>query len=114
MGEEKVNEYLTKQSEQVRKELLRIREIVKLVVPEAVEKLSYGVPSFKFGKMTFMYAGFKEHIGIYPSPEVIEHFQERLVNYSLSKGTIRVPLNEPINEILVKDMVLFMIDKEKN
>jgi uncharacterized protein YdhG (YjbR/CyaY superfamily) len=41
-------------------------------------------------------AGFKKHIGFFPTPEAIVAFQEQLTQYKTSKGTIQFPLDKPI------------------
>ncbi|HNI89504.1 MAG TPA: DUF1801 domain-containing protein, partial [Leptospiraceae bacterium] len=48
------------------KVLEEIRKIVKAQVPKAEETISYQMPAFKLKKVFFYYAGFKNHIGIYP------------------------------------------------
>ncbi|MCI8894969.1 MAG: hypothetical protein HFI41_10010 [Lachnospiraceae bacterium] len=35
------------------------------------------------------FAGFKNHVGLYPGPEAVREFSERLKDYRTSKGTIR-------------------------
>ena len=42
------------------------------------------------------FAAFKNHIGLYPGPEAVEAFQERLTPYFTSKGAIRLPYQDPL------------------
>ena len=52
----------------------------------------------------------KTHIGIYPySGEVIEMFKDKLHAYGLSKGAIRVDPDKPIEENLLKEIILYRI-----
>ena len=56
------------------------------------------------------FAAFKKHVGFYPAgPSAIEAFKTELSHYSLSKGTIRFPLDEPIPLELVKKIVKFRV-----
>lgn len=49
--------------------LEEIRKLVKKMVPEATEKISYNIPSFQLdGKYLIYYAAYKRHIGVYLIP----------------------------------------------
>ncbi len=92
------------------KELVqKLRNSIKKEFPEAEELLSYGVPAFRLGKNTIMYAGFKNHIGFYPTPAVIEKFKKELAEYKLSEGTIRFPISKPLPLPLILKMVKFKL-----
>lgn len=69
--------------------------------------MSYGVPSFRQDKKSILYAAFKHHIGIYPEPDIITHFQKELTSYETAKGTIKFKLTEPIPYDLVRKIVRF-------
>lgn len=42
------------------------------------------------------FAAFKKHIGLYPGPEAVEEFADKLKEYKTSKGTIQFPFNKPL------------------
>ena len=81
--------------------------MLKKLLPKAEEKLSYGVPSFKLDGKTIMYAAFKNHIGLYPEPKIIEFFKDELKPYPTSKGTIKFDLSEPIPYDLIEKIVRY-------
>ena len=54
-----------------------------------------------------MIAGFKNHVGMYPHPTVIEEFEAELSIYKQGKGSIQFPLNEPIPTTLIVEMVKY-------
>ncbi len=87
-----------------KKALMIVHNAVKKKYPFALEAMSYGVPAFKInGKNLLIYAAFKEHVGIYPTPKAINHFKEELKEYKTSKGTIQFPLNKPLPiELIMK------------
>jgi uncharacterized protein YdhG (YjbR/CyaY superfamily) len=92
------------------KELVqKIRNLIKKEIPEAEELLSYDVPAFRLGKNTVMYAGFKNHIGFYPTPSVIEKFRSELSEYELSEGTIRFPIDKPLPLSLILKMAKYKL-----
>ena len=62
-----VDEYLNRIEPSQRKQFERVRKIVKKLVPEAEEVISYGIPTWKYrGKYLIYFAAFKNHMSIYP------------------------------------------------
>jgi uncharacterized protein YdhG (YjbR/CyaY superfamily) len=110
-----IDTYLNKIELSKRKELERIREIAKQVVPNAEEVISYGMPTLTYkGKPFLGFNSHKSHIGIYPyGNEEIEVFKDKLVNlnYGFSSGAIRVPFASPIPDSLLKDIINYRIKR---
>jgi uncharacterized protein YdhG (YjbR/CyaY superfamily) len=100
-----VEEYINKQPERQREILRKIRETIKRIIPGAEEKISYGAPAFKLEGKTIMYAGYKNHVSIFPQPGIIERFSKELEGYETSKGTIKFELNQPIPYLLIEKIV---------
>lgn len=102
-----VEEYLADQPDEVRKTLEPIRRAVRAVVPNATEKIGYGMPGFYVdGHPLVYYSAFKAHCSLFPaSGAVIERFAGELEGYGLAKGTIRFPIGEPLPAPLVKKIV---------
>lgn len=107
-----VREYLDSQPEEVRKRLLRIRDLVYKAVPEAVEMWNYNLPSYSLvegGKRDkqIMMAGYRSHIGFYPHPSVISQFKAELKDMKTGKGSVQFPLDKPLPEQLILDMITY-------
>ena len=102
-----IDDYLTKVEPTKRKELERIRTLAKQTVPDAEDAIVYGMPTLKYqGKPFLGFDAHKEHIGIYPfSGQVVETLKDQLQGYGLSKGAIRVPIDHPISEELLKQII---------
>ncbi len=102
-----IDDYLTNVEPSKRKELERIRVLAKQTVPDAEEAIVYGMPTLKYhGKPFLGFDAHKNHIGIYPySGQVVETLKDQLNDYGLSKGAIRVPLDHPISEELLKQII---------
>ena len=88
------------------------------VVPTATALMNYNISAFalfKGGKRDkqIMIAAFKNHIGFYPKPFVIEYFSSELEGYKFAKGSIQFPLNDPIPEKLIIKKVSFAFEKMK-
>ena len=65
-----IEEYLADFSPEVREKLEAVRKVIKEVVPESVEVISYGIPTFRLnGKNLVHFAGFSKHIGFYATPD---------------------------------------------
>ena len=103
-----VDAYLARVSEPARAKLQEVREIVRRVAPDAVEKIGYGIPTFTQAKKNlFHFAAFTSHVGLYPGPAAIEALAHELGDYECAKGTIRVPLDRPIPAALIERLVRF-------
>lgn len=101
-----VDEYMESCPQPQRAMLERIRALVRsLVPPEATEVISYRIPAFKYKGMLVWYAAFAEHCSLFPGSSVLHAFKDDLKNYSVSKGTIRFPIDKPLPTTLVKKLV---------
>lgn len=99
-----VDEYLKKVDPAQRKELERIRKIVKKIAPDAEEVISYRVPTFKYNKKPLLYyAAFKNHMSLFPGAPL--RLKDKLEGYKLRKGTIQFTVEKPLPESLIKEIV---------
>ena len=56
--------------------LEKIRSTIRKTVPNATEVISYQMPAFKLNGILVWYAGYKTHIGFYPTPLPITVFRK--------------------------------------
>lgn len=97
-----IDEYLALQKEDVKNALQELRETIISVCPDAEEKISYGMPAFKYNGMLVYFAAFEKHCSFFPGSTVAK-FQDELKEFKTSKGTIQFTLDKPIpKEIIVK------------
>ncbi|EHO49925.1 iron chaperone [Lentilactobacillus kisonensis] len=68
------------------------------------------MPTFYFHRNIIHFANFKHHIGIYPGAEAIIQFAGQLADYKTSKGTIQLPVDKPLPESLIRQIVRFNLD----
>ena len=93
-----------------RKILEELRSTIKTAAPGAEEKISYGMPTFTLnGKYLIYFAGWKNHISIYPIPAGSEEFNRKIAPYAAGKGTLKFPLDKPLPLELVDEMVKLQI-----
>lgn len=103
--------YIATQPEATRLILEQLRQIIKEIAPEAEESISYQMPAFKLNGMLVWYAGYKKHVGFYPSSKPIQVFKDELTAYKTSKGAIQFQLNKPLPVELITKIVKFKIDE---
>jgi uncharacterized protein YdhG (YjbR/CyaY superfamily) len=89
-----------------------LRNTIKQAAPKAVEVISYNMPAFKLNGVLVYYAGYKGHVGFYPTGSPIKVFKDELTKYKTSKGAIQFPLDKPIPKTLVKNIVKYRISED--
>jgi uncharacterized protein YdhG (YjbR/CyaY superfamily) len=87
--------------------LRELRGIIRALVPQAEEVISYRMPTYKLnGKPLVGFAGFKHHIGFYPmSGSFLDDYKEELRDYVTSKGAVQFPSAEPLPVALIKRLI---------
>jgi uncharacterized protein YdhG (YjbR/CyaY superfamily) len=89
--------------------LQKLRVVIHAAAPDAVEKISYQMPTFYLHGNLVHFAAFKNHIGFYPTPSAIADFSEELAIYKSAKGSIQFPIAEPLPFGLIERMVRFRV-----
>jgi uncharacterized protein YdhG (YjbR/CyaY superfamily) len=84
------------------------------LIPNATQKISYGMPTFYIKENLIHYAGYKNHIGIYPTPEGIERFLDEIKIYKNAKGSFQIPHDKDLPLDLIKRITLFKLDYINN
>lgn len=101
-----IDEYLTGRDSAQQEALQHIRTLIQQLVPEATEAISYGIPAFKYkGKYLIGFAGFKDHLSIFPGTAPIAVLDAELSAYQRSKGTIQFTLDHPLSDELISKIV---------
>lgn len=99
---------------EVRKLLKQMRRVIREIVPEADELIAYGIPSFRLGgRYLVHFAGFKKHIGFFPTSSGVRAFRKELAHFKVSTGTIQFRLDRPLPLALVKRIVRFRVKEER-
>ena len=99
-----VDEYIAAQSSEARPRLRELRSIIRDAVPEATESISYGMPAYKLEGRAVFFAAAKRHCALYGAP--LGDFADQLSGYKTSKGTLQLPLDQPVPAGLVRGLVL--------
>lgn len=107
-----VDEYLQQFSGEIRTRLDTMREVITMQAPNTEESLSYGLVGYKLnGKPLVYFGGFKQHVGLYATPNGHEAFKKQFAKYKQGKGSVQFPLSEPLPVDLIKDVVKYRVEQ---
>lgn len=111
---ESVEKYFNIQPKITRDYLKELRNCIFEAAPQAQETINYKIPAYALtinGKRDhqIMIAGFKKHVGLYPHPTVIKHFNRELKDYKQGKGSVQFSLDKPLPKKLIVRMVAYRL-----
>ena len=105
-----IDEYISTFPADTQAILENVRQAIHKAAPEAVETISYNLPTFdRNGKHVVFFADWKQHISLYPLPAGDEAFQQEIAHYKRAKGTIQFPLDKPLPYDVVEKIVTLLI-----
>ncbi len=94
--------------------LREIRNLIRVLVPDAKEKISYQIACFELNGMNLIhFAGWKKHVSLYPVPAGSEAFGRQIAKYVDGKGTLKFPLDEPLPLGLIERVVKLHLEANK-
>jgi uncharacterized protein YdhG (YjbR/CyaY superfamily) len=102
-----IDEYIKTFPPDVLKILEKMRQTIQKAAPEAVEAISYQMPTFKLNGNLVHFAAFKKHLGFFPTSSGVAAFKKELSTYATTRGTVQFPLDKPMPYDLVTKIVLF-------
>ena len=109
VGFNSIDEYIAAFPEDIQKILEELRGTIKAAAPDAVEKISYQMPTFALKGNLVHFAAFKNHIGFYPTPSGIQAFERELSVYESAKGSVQFPIDQPMPLELISKIVKFRV-----
>lgn len=107
-----IDAYIAAFPKDIQKLLKQVHATIRKAAPDAEEKISYQMPTFKQGRNLIHFAAFKNHIGLYPGAAAIVKFKAKLKAYQTSKGAIQLPLDQPIPLKLIEDITTYRVKEE--
>lgn len=99
-----IEDYIMQQPEQAQPFLRQVNQTIKSALPDAIGKISWSMPTYWKKRNLIHFAAFKKHIGLYPGPEAVEAFADKLKEYKTSKGTIQFPFDKPLPLELIEEI----------
>lgn len=105
-----IDEYISTFPADTQVILEKVRQVIRKAAPEAVETMSYGMPTFDLnGKHVVFFSGWKQHLSLYPLPAGDEAFQQKIAQFKRAKSTLQFPLAHPIPYDLVEEIVTLLV-----
>jgi uncharacterized protein YdhG (YjbR/CyaY superfamily) len=102
-----IDDYIAAFPDEIQILLKQLRSTIQKAAPEATEKISYGIPTYYHNGNLVHFAAFKKHIGFFPTPGAITAFAKEFKPYKTSKGTVQLPLADPLPLKLIERVVKF-------
>lgn len=94
--------------------LREMRRIIFEAAPQAEEHISYRMPAyFKNGVLVYFAMG-KNYLGFYPTSSPIIAFADELNEFTLTKGSIHIPLDKQLPKDLIQRIVRFKLKENEN
>lgn len=110
-----VDEYMASLTGETKKAFKQLRKTIEAAAPEAKQVISYSIAAARIPEGGLIwYAGWKEHLSMYPWNDDMLKAIKGLDKYVASKGTIKFPLKDPIPFDLVTRMVKFRIKQARD
>jgi uncharacterized protein YdhG (YjbR/CyaY superfamily) len=102
-----VEAYIAAAPAAVQPQLRKLRAMIRAEAPQAIEKMSYGIPFYEYGDKpnTFQsrliyFAVHKNHIAVYPAGEA-----QGLEQYLTERSTLRFPIDKPLPMAKIRALV---------
>lgn len=91
-------------------QFIKLRNIVKSIIPDAKEVVSYGIIGYKIDlkRARVFIGGWRDHVSIYPVPKDAGLIK-KLYPYIKGKGTLWFSLDEPLPEKIIIEIVKSLI-----
>lgn len=102
-----IDEYIISCAPSYQERLHQIKEAILSQDASLQERMSWNMPTFWKEKNIIHFALHKNHIGIYPGPKAMEHFQKELSSYQCSKGAFQIPHDQKLPLPLIKAIVKY-------
>jgi uncharacterized protein YdhG (YjbR/CyaY superfamily) len=108
-----IDEYIAPFPADLRALLQRVRQTIHKAAPKADEKISYKIAAFAQNGIVVYFAGFKNHIGLYPPVKGDAALNKAMARYANEKGNLRFPLDEPIPYRLIARIVKLRVKQNE-
>jgi uncharacterized protein YdhG (YjbR/CyaY superfamily) len=108
-----IDEYIATLSEDRQAIVQKIRETIHRTLPEAVETMSYGMPTFDLnGHHLVYFSAWKDHVGLYPLYTDGGDLKELFRPYNKVNNSIHLPYDDPKLYEVIEKFTLFRQKEE--
>lgn len=105
-----VDTYLSTFEGEILNRMKEVRALIFSILPEVDESVSYGMPAYKLnGKPLIYFAGYKNHFGLYATPNGHEAFKYEFAAFKQGKGSVQFPNNADLPIDLIEKVIRYRI-----
>lgn len=104
-----IDEYIQAAPREGQPHLRRLYAILKSVAPKAEETIKWGTPFFVEPRFVFAFSAHQAHCSFAPTAAALEAFRQELAKHKTTKGTLRIPYNQPLPENLIRKIAEYRL-----
>lgn len=101
-----VDEYIGAAPPKQQPRLKALRKLIRSIAPQALERISYGMPFYDYNGRLVYFAAANNYIGLYIPLPIIDDHKKDLTGYTTTKSAIHLPMDEPLPVSLIKKLVM--------
>lgn len=106
-----VDAYIAAFPKKVAARLSSVRRAIRAAAPKATEGISYRIPAYRQNGILVYFAGFRNHIGLFP-PVRDPAIAQAAKKYAGPKGNLKFPHAEPLPLPLITRIVRFQVKQD--
>lgn len=97
-----VDEYIERAEVAIRPFLVELRATIREAVPDALEKLAWGMPSYWKYKYVIHFDAYRDHVNVYIGAELTEKCKQLYPEFSYTGRGIQLYYDQPIPHELIR------------
>jgi len=104
---ENVDEFIAHTPEGAQPLLNELRGLIKSNVPAVEEKISWGIPFYRYHGLLFGFSAFKSHIGFGFNDVITDEYQKKFATagYTTGKKTVQIRYDQKLPADILKQMI---------
>lgn len=106
---ENIAGYIQTAPKESQKKLREMLACVRAAAPGAKESIKWRMPAFSYRRILVMFAGYKRHIGFYPTGSAMRAFSDELSKFVTGRGSIQFPLEKPLPRALIRKITAYRV-----
>lgn len=111
MAAQTVEEYLSGFEPGVRGILESVRAALLRAIPDAEERIRYGMPAVMLGgRYAIHFAGWKKHVGLYPVPTLPDELERQVAPFRSGADSVTFPYTADIPLDLIERVATAIVE----
>lgn len=107
-----VDAYINSFRGTAKERVIAMRHIIREALPNAEERISYNIPAyFVDQKLVIYFAGYENHIGMYPGRTNSDAYNQLAAKYASGKSTARFSHNQPLPKDVITTYIRVRLDE---